>query len=181
MQLTTERLILRDFTPDDWPAVLAYQSKPLYLRYYAWTERTPEAVRDFIDIFIAQQSDSPRTKYQFAVTLKASGTLIGCAGVRKDSPDSHQASIGYELDPAHWGKGYATEATRTLMNYGFDVLKVHRIWAHCVADNLGSQHVLEKLGLRREAHLRDAEYYKGRYWDEYIYAILESEWTGGSS
>lgn len=53
MQLMTERLILRDFTPDDWPAVLAYQSDPLYLRYNPWNKRTPGAVQEFVGIFLA--------------------------------------------------------------------------------------------------------------------------------
>ena len=55
MELTTERLILREYRESDWPDVLAYQSDPRYLRYYEWTERTPEAVQEFVQMFLAQQ------------------------------------------------------------------------------------------------------------------------------
>jgi [ribosomal protein S5]-alanine N-acetyltransferase len=177
MELITERLILRDFTADDCPAVHAYQSKPLYLRYYEWTHRTPEDVQEFVGWFIAQQQQNPRYKFQFAVTLRDSGRLIGNAGVRKESAEVQVASMGYELDPAYWGQGYATEAARALVDYGFTVMQVHRIGAHCVADNTGSRHVLEKLGMRLEGRLRDAEYYKDRWWDKLLYGMLESEFT----
>ena len=69
MEIPTERLILREFKQSDWPDVLAYQSEPLYLRYYEWTERTPIAVQEFVQGFLAQQREQPRLKFQLAVTL----------------------------------------------------------------------------------------------------------------
>lgn len=59
--------------------------------------------------------------------------------------------------------------------FGFKQLKLHRVEAHCVADNNGSIRVLEKLSLQREGHLREKSFFKERYWDELIYAILEKE------
>ena len=144
MELITERLILREFVESDWEAMLAYENKPLYLRYYEWTTRTKEGVQEFIGWFTAQQQDNPRYKYHLVVTLKDTGRMIGMCGVRKDTFESHKADIGYELDPDYWNKGYATEAARTMLNYGFTHLNAERIWAHCVADNTGSIHVLEK-------------------------------------
>ena len=176
MIITTERLILREFTEDDWEAVLSYQRNPLYLRYYHWTDRMAEEVRDFIGMFLANQKIIPRTKFQLATTLKATDQLIGNCGIRMQSIDAQQADIGYELDPNYWGQGYATEAARALVDYGFSHLGVHRIWASCVADNLASAHVLEKLGMRLEGRLRENEYYKGRWWDPLVYAILDYEW-----
>src|SRR5919199_1776690 len=122
MLLTTPRLTLREFVADDWIAVLAYQSDPRYLRYYAWTERSERAVREFVGRFIAQQHEQPRTKFQLASTLKADGRLIGNCGVRMRAPDAHEADIGYELAPEHWGRGYATEAARAIIAFGFDEL-----------------------------------------------------------
>jgi len=80
------------------------------------------------------------------------------------------------LDPKHWNHGYATEAAHAVVDFGFQHFGVHRIWADCVADNVGSAHVLEKLGMKLEGRLREKEYFKGRYWDELIYAVLEEEW-----
>jgi ribosomal-protein-alanine N-acetyltransferase len=176
MELLTPRLVLREFRPDDWQAVLAYQRQPLYLRYYAWTDRSPQDARQFVQMFLDHQQTDPRIKFQLAVTLKSSGELIGNCGIRREKPGDHQADIGYELDPRFWGQGYASEAARAVLAFGFTRLKLHRVWAHCVADNLGSARVLAKLGLRREGRLRDAEFYKGRYWDTLIFAILEEEW-----
>ena len=178
MELITERLILRDFVPDDWPAVMAHQNEPLYLRYNAWTHRSAEDVQEFVGWFVAHQQTNPRFKFQLAVTLQETGQLIGNCGIRKESADVRVASIGYEFAPDHWGRGYASEAARAVVDYGFRVLGMHRIWADCVADNTGSAHVLEKLGMRLEGHFRDAEYYKDRWWDTLIYGLLESEWGG---
>lgn len=181
MILTTERLVLREYEEGDWPAVLAYQSDPLYLRYYEWTERTPEAVREFVGMFLAQQQERPRVKYQIAVVLKATGQLIGSCGIRMRSPDAHEADIGYELDPKHWGQGYATEAARAVVELGFERFGLHRIWSWCIADNLGSARVLEKLGMRQEGRLRENEVFKGRWWDTLLYGILEHEWRAGTA
>jgi RimJ/RimL family protein N-acetyltransferase len=176
MELITERLILREFTGNDWPAVLAYQSDPSYLQYYEWTGRTPDAVQEFVQRLIDDQKEQPRVKFQLAVTLKSDQQLIGNCGIRMDSADAHEADIGYELSPEHWGNGYATEAARAILQFGFMELRVHRIWAACVADNIGSAHVMEKLGMQNEGRLRDHRYYKDRWWDTLLYAILIDEW-----
>ncbi len=84
MILTTERLLLRDFVESDWEAVLAYQQDPMYLRYYEWTSRTEEEVRVFLKMFLNHQKQVPRIKFQFAVTLKSTGQLIGSCGVRRE-------------------------------------------------------------------------------------------------
>lgn len=176
MELTTERLILREYRQDDWPAILAYQSDERYLRYYPWTGRTVEEVKDFLQMFLDQQREQPRTKYQLAVTLKSSHELIGSCGIRMDSLDARQADIGYELSPQHWGLGYATEAARAIVQLGFTHFQLHRIWSWCIAANHGSASVLGKLGMQLEGRLRENEYFKGRWWDTLMYGILESEW-----
>ena len=89
---------------------------------------------------------------------------------------AEEAEIGYEFDPIYWNHGYATEAAHVMVDYGFNRLDVHRIWAACVADNTGSAHVLEKLGMKLEGRFRENRYYKDRWWDSLYYAILEDEW-----
>jgi len=180
MELETERLLLREIRADDWPAVLAYQSQPDYLRFYHWTERSPKAVQAFLDMFLRQQAEQPRTRFMLAVTLKRSGEMIGICGIRKDAPEDLRAEIGYELAPQHWSQGYATEAARRVIAHGFGPMGLHRIAADCVADNTGSAHVLEKLGMQLEGRLREVEFFKGRWWDVLLYAALDSEWVDGS-
>jgi RimJ/RimL family protein N-acetyltransferase len=176
MNLTTDRLILREFDESDWPAVLAYQSDPRYLRYYHWTEQTPEGAQEFVAMFLAQQQQQPRLKFQLALVLKETGQLIGNCGIRLKEAETHEADIGYELSPEHWGRGYATEAAQTIVHFGFTELRLHRIWSWCIAENTASARVLQKLGMRLEGRLRENEYFKGRYWDTLLFGLLDHEW-----
>lgn len=176
MKLTTERLILREFVAEDWPAVLAYQSDPRYLRYYEWTERTEADARSFVQRFVEWQAEEPRLKYQVAITLAEDGTLIGNCGVRLAEAGAEVGDLGYEIAPATWGRGYATEAAEAMVRFGFEELGLHRIWSHTVAENAASQRVMEKLGMRCEGRLRETQWYKGRWWDTVVYGILEEEW-----
>jgi RimJ/RimL family protein N-acetyltransferase len=176
MQLTTKRLLLREFAEDDWPAVLAYQSDPRYLRFYHWTERNETDVRGFVRMFLRQQQEQPRQKYQLAIVLQANGRLIGNCGVRIRDGASRHGDIGYEIAADEWGHGYATEAARAMMAFAFGELKLHRLWATCLAENTASARVLEKLGMQLEGRLRENEWFKGRWWDTLHYAILEQEW-----
>lgn len=165
MLLTTPRLILRDFVPGDWEAVLAYQRDPRYLRFYEWESRTEEQVRAFVQMFVDQARSRPRVNYQLAVARKDNGRLIGNAGVRPGALGSPQAEIGYELAPDEWGQGFATEAMREVIRFGREELGVRRFTAWTVADNAASIRVLEKLGLSLEARLPAHQQYKGRTWD----------------
>jgi RimJ/RimL family protein N-acetyltransferase len=175
MELQTPRLLLRDFQASDWPAVLAYQRDPGYLRFYEWADRTPEEVQAFVQRFIDEQAQQPRTRFQLAVTLRQTGKLIGNCGIRLVGHGNHEAEIGYEIAPEHWGSGYATEAVAEIIRFGFADLGVHRIDAWLVADNVASARVLEKNGLRLEGRLRDKEAFKGRYWDVLMYARLAND------
>jgi len=158
MTITTQRLVLREFQEADWRALLEYQRDPRYLRYYHWNDRTPPDVRAFVHDFVVQQRERPRLKYQLAATLKSDARLIGNCGIRMRSREAHEADIGYELSPEHWGHGYATEAAAAVMDLGFRTLSLHRIWARCIAENTGSIRVLERLGMRLEGRLRENEY-----------------------
>lgn len=176
MRLTTPRLVLREFTEDDWEPVLAYQSDPRYLQFYPWTERNETDAREFVGRFLAQQQERPRTRFQFALELAGEGRLIGNCGVRITDPGLREGDLGYELAPDYWGQGLATEAARELLRFGFEELNLHRIWACCVAENRASARVLEKVGMRPEGYFREKEVFKGRWWDQRLFALLDSEW-----
>jgi len=177
MILDTERLLLREFVVDDWRAVLAYQSDPRYLRYYPWTERTAEDVQAFVQRFVGWQDERPRTKFQLAIVRRVEGQLIGTVGIRKEIAKVQKANVGFEVAPEYWGRGYATEAARAMLAFGFDELGLHRIWASCLAENVASVRVLEKLWMRQEGRLRENQWMKGRWWDMLVYGILEDEWV----
>ena len=126
--------------------------------------------------FVAQQGHQPRTTFQLAIVRRSDGRVIGHCGIGKHTASMCEAEIGYELAPHAWGQGYATEAARALVGFGFAELDIHRIAARCVADNVASARVLEKLGMRREGRVRGHEWFQGRWWDTLIYGLLEADW-----
>jgi RimJ/RimL family protein N-acetyltransferase len=176
MLLRTERLILREFVMEDWRAVYAYQNDTRYLEFYEWEHRTEPDVKSFVQMFLDYQQAAPRTKFQLAIVLPNSNKLIGNVGIRKRDVRTHQAELGYELDPREWSNGYATEAASAMLKFAFEQLHLHRVMAYCIANNQNSARVLEKLGMRQEGRLRESEFFKKRYWDTLVYGILEEEW-----
>ena len=133
-------------------------------------------MRDFVQMFVDQQAEQPRRKFQLAITLPDSGRVIGNCGIRRKPENDWEADIGYELAPEYWRRGYATEAALAMVNFRFRDLGLHRISSWCIADNAASAGVLERVGLRLEGRLRENEYFKGRWWDTLLYGLLVSEW-----
>ena len=176
--IVTEHLVLRDFEAGDLDAMLAYQTDPRYLRYYARdrAERIAEEARGLLQRFLAAQEERPRTKFQLAMTLREDGKLIGNAGVRMESADATEGEMGCEIAPDYWNRGYATEATRAMLAFGFERLGLHRISASTLAPNVGAWRVLEKLGMVREGELRETTLLDGGWANSLIYGMLEQEW-----
>ena len=180
MRITTERLVLREFGEDDWRAVLDYQRDPFYLRYYPWEDRDEPEVRAFVDMFRGWKAERPRRRFQMAIVRREDGRLIGNCGLRRKPDNDWEADIGYELSPQHWGHGYAIEAARAMVDFGFRELRLQRITSWCIADNVASARVLDRLGFKREGRLRRNEFFKGRWWDTLLYALLAEEWQPAS-
>ena len=176
MILRTERLVLREFTADDWPAVFAYENDPRYLRFYERDEVTERQCQALVYQFILWQGEQPRARAQLAITLADTGEVIGNVGMRRETAKEPMADMGFELSPDHWGHGYATEAARAMADWGFGEWGLERIHAHCVSENTASARVLERVGMRLEVRLRDHQHFKGRFWDLSLYGILRSEW-----
>jgi RimJ/RimL family protein N-acetyltransferase len=177
VRLETDRLVLREFIEGDLEAVFAYQSDPRYLQYYPWLERRLEDVRTFLNTWISWQFDRPRAKFQLAIVLAADGRLVGNCGLRKAAAHAQEAELGYEINPSYWGRGYASEAARAMLAFGFQDLSLHRVWAECVAANRASARVLEKLGMQPEGRLRENRWMKGEWWDTLLFGLLEREWA----
>lgn len=139
MELRTPRLILRDFQREDTPSVLAYQSKAAYLEHSGHPPPTEDDVRAFVELLCQWAHEVPRAKYQLAITLE--GRVIGTCGVRKASAGDTVAEYGCELDPAFWGHGYAHEASRALLTFGFTTLGLQRLVALTRPQNLSLIHI----------------------------------------
>ena len=175
LPILTARLVLRDFTIEDGPAVHRYGSDPEVVRHLPWGPNTPADTQAFLGRKLEDQRTDPRRAFDLAVTLASGGELIGAAGVRITSPQFRTASMGYAYRRDSWGKGYATEAARALVAFGFGELGMHRIYAFCDTDNPASARVLEKTGMQREGRLRRHVLVRGRWRDSYLYAILEDD------
>ena len=178
MHLETKRLTLREYTFEDWPAVNAYTSDPQVVQFMAFGPTTPEQTREHLQWAIEAGAQQPRLLYEFAVVLRAEQRVIGTATLQVDSRERRQANFSYLFHHDYWGHGFATEAMHCLIHFGFTELHLHRIADDCDARNLASARVMEKLGMRREGHLRETIWKDGRWYDEYIYAILANEWPG---
>ena len=175
--LETERLLLRLFTSGDFDALSAYQSRSDVTRYLYWGPRTEDEVRDALEMKLA--STAIRVEgdvLSLAVILKESGELVGDFILHWTSEAHQQAEIGYIIHPDHAGHGYATEAGRVLLRIAFQDLGLHRVSGSTDARNSASGRVLEKLGMRQEAHLLENEFVKDGWQSEVIYAILDREW-----
>lgn len=175
--LLTERLLLRPFHDADLDALCVMDGDPNVTRYLYWGPRSRAEVRASLArrrrmTTIEREGDAIR----LAAVLRDGGTLVGDVSLHYRSREHGQAEVGFVLHPDHQGRGYATEATTVLLGLGFDELGLHRIVGRCDARNTASARLMERLGMRREAHLRENEFIKGEWCDELVYALLAAEW-----
>ena len=177
VRLRTERLLLRDFEPDDWPAFHDVESRAEVTRYQSFEPRTVAESRAYVAAACNEAKKDTRETYDLAVILVSEDRLIGRCGLGLTEPDLGEGMLWYTMHPSYWGRGYATEAARGLVDFGFRELRLHRIWADCDPANVASGRVLEKLGMRREGYLLENAWIKGAWADSLIYAILDREWT----
>jgi RimJ/RimL family protein N-acetyltransferase len=174
-RLETERLVLRRFGDADLDAFVAYRALPEVARYQSWDAYTPEDGRTLITSMQFRQPGTVGEWFQFAIAERVSGALIGDCAICVDAHQPRQAEIGFTLSPAHQSHGYATEAVRGLLEYAFSTLDLHRVIGNCDARNLASARVLERAGMRQEAHFIEDYWSKGEWTSSLIYAILERE------
>jgi RimJ/RimL family protein N-acetyltransferase len=175
--LTSERLVLRRFRPEDLDAFVAYRSDPGVARYQSWEAPYPRSqARQFLQELETIHPDTPGEWFQFAVALRATDRLIGDCAAHVPADDPRQAEIGFTLAPEHQGYGYATEAVRRLLRYLLIERGKHRVSATCDDRNTRSAAVLERVGMRREGHLVESTWSKGEWTNDLLYAVLRHEW-----
>lgn len=175
--LTTERLVLRPFERDDFEAIWAYRGRP------------------DVNQWLGGSLDPDGTLQRFAepgegltqLTILHEGEVVGDlmlrvqdAWAQRDVVEQAKASVGvlgWTMHPDVGGRGLATEAVRELVRHAFDDLGLRRVIAECFADNEPSWRLMERIGMRREAHhVRDSLHRTLGWQDEYVYALLAEEW-----
>ena len=173
----TERLVLRQIDPGrDVDAVHAYASREDVCRFIPWTPRSRDEVAAWLPRRAVTTIAAPGEGASLAITLAATGELVGDVMLIWVSDEHRTAEIGYVVNPAHAGHGYATEAARALLAMAFDSLGLRRVVARVDARNPASAAVLRHLGMRQEAVLVENDWFKGAWSTEIGFAMLDREW-----
>jgi RimJ/RimL family protein N-acetyltransferase len=173
----TERLKLRPLTHADADALVAYRSQLEVCRYVPFVPMDHAAVRTRIDgVWAHTEITEPGQAITLGIELTETADMVGDVILFFHSGEHRGGEVGWVLNPAYSGHGYATEAARAILGLGFEDLGLRRIVARVDARNTASQRVCERLGMRMEAHLVQNEFFKGEWTDELDFAILQSEW-----
>ncbi|MFD2646534.1 GNAT family N-acetyltransferase [Devosia albogilva] len=175
--IETGRLRLRPFTRGDVDAVHAYRGREDVARYLF----DPALSREECALAVQQRTTQVNfreagDRIVLAVDLCSTGLLIGEVSLIWRNVEARQAEIGWIFDPRVHGRGYATEAAGCLLDLAFGQGDMHRVYARCGAANTASWRLMERLGMRREAHFHEHDWFKGGWDEEFVYAILRREW-----
>lgn len=174
--IETPRLCLRRMRVEDIPAFLAYRNDPDVARYQSWDATSEQQALRLVAELERLEPGMVNEWFQFAIARREDGALLGDFGLLTTPDTPIQGMVGYTLSRAHQRRGYATEAVGALLDYAFGPLAMHRVTATVDPRNGPSIALLERLGLRREGYFLCNAYIKGEWCDEYLYAVLASEW-----
>lgn len=178
LPIRTDRLVLRRFEitdEDDWYAIRSRDDVARYLYGEALTREGAHAeIERKRDLVILREEGDVLS---LAVVEPNVSRVIGEVILRWRSRVHQQGEIGFVFHPDFGGKGYATEAAAAMLDLGFDGLGLHRIFGSCDARNRASAALMERLGMRREAHFIHNEIFKGEWGEEFYFAILRDEWS----
>lgn len=176
--IETARLALRPFTRDDLDDLYAYHSRPEVARYLFWHARDRAQARKALLRKMRQSElNGDGDALVLAVVWREVGRVVGEVNLQWLSREHRQGEIGFVFNPDYHGRGLATEAAEAMLGLGFGGLGLHRIIGRCDARNKASARLMERLGMRLEAHFVHNEVFKGEWGEEFVYALLEGEWN----
>ncbi|MFF5794341.1 GNAT family N-acetyltransferase [Paeniglutamicibacter sp. NPDC012692] len=173
MDISTERLALREYAQTDHDAVHAFASDPRVCGFVEWGPNTPEDTRAFLRACLDEQNAAPRRTFSMAITVggRVTGSIALMLGASDVAPEESTAEIGYVLAADAWGNGYATEAAVAMLDFARDTLGMRRAVATCRPQNAGSIRVLEKAGMSRSGFLPGHKVIDGVAHDSLLFAI----------
>jgi len=163
--IETERLLLRRSRPEDAATISAYRSDPNVNRQQGWDRTDLEGVLADIVEMSGRSPGEPGGWVQFTVEERKDGRIVGDVGLSVADGEPGVIKVGYTIDPAFQGLGYATEAIRALVEYAFETLGAELVRAHASAENAPSIRVAEKVGMRL------VERFEHREGDEVWYGV----------
>jgi RimJ/RimL family protein N-acetyltransferase len=172
--LTGRVVTLREFRSDDAAGSLAIVGDDQVTQWLSFESRDLDAAKAMIDGAVQRAQLEPRSEYYLAIAGEGD-ELVGFA--RLALTGVRAAKLGYAIRADRWGKGYATDAARCMITFGFEELRLHRISAAIGPDNATSIAVVRKLGMQYEGRIRDHVFTSGSWRDSLLYAVLEHEWA----
>ncbi|NEY83056.1 GNAT family N-acetyltransferase [Bacillus sp. 3H-10] len=174
--LETKRLVLRKVTLNDVESMFLYCSNEEVSRYVLWdTHRILSDTKEFVKYILNQYENKKLAPW--GIEYKENGEFIGTIDFVSWQPQHKSAEIGYVISQEYWGKGITTEAATEIVKFGFEKMDLVRIQAKCFAENIGSQRVMEKIGMSFEGIMRKGLFAKGKHHDVKLYSILKEEFT----
>ncbi|WP_288444831.1 GNAT family N-acetyltransferase [uncultured Chryseobacterium sp.] len=176
MQLYTKRLVLRDITIDDKQDIFDYRSDAEANKFQGWIPESLEEVESFIQRNTTE-FNQPESWYQLLITDQETKAVIGDIGIHFIGDENVQVELGITLNTSFQGKGYASEALKGIIDFLFNDLQKHRITASVDPDNTASLQLMERIGLRKEGHFVKSLFWKNKWVDDIIYAVLREEWV----
>ncbi len=175
ISLSNDRLLLREISENDWVEVHKYASQEKVCQYQPWGPNTEQESQYFVNQILNDAIKESRTRYVLAIVNKDSEEMIGAGEVNIRDFTNKTGEIAYIVHPDYWGKGIATDVARLLINFGFEELNFHRIYATCDPRNIGSIKVLERVGMTKEGRIREDMLIKDGWRDSLLYSVLEHE------
>ncbi|HUH30581.1 MAG TPA: GNAT family protein [Rhodanobacter sp.] len=176
MLMSTARLQFDALRPEDAEALFRYRADPVVARYQLWCPASVTAARAFIAAQQGLTLDAPGNWMQYAIRLRADGTLIGDLGVHMPMKREESVEFGITIAPLQQRHGYASEAVRAWFAQVFGHMERHRVHASVDPRNLASLAMLRGLGMRQEAHHRESLWVHGEWVDDVVFALLDREW-----
>lgn len=179
--LETDRMLIRPYVASDRASLLALFGSEDQTRYLPFEPATEETVDAILERRMARSKiEKEGDGILGAAILRGTDVQVAEFMLRYTSAEARTGELGWSVHPDHQRQGFATEGARAFMRLGFERLDLHRLTADCDADNVASTRVMDRLGMRREAHFREAYLTNGVWSDELVYAILRSEWEAGA-
>jgi RimJ/RimL family protein N-acetyltransferase len=181
-RIETERLLLRPFERGDLEAVLDLYGREDVMRYLYEVPADQATAAAIVSRKMAGTAVTAEGgRISLAAFAREDGAFVGDGVIGVASVEHEQAELGFVIHPDHQRRGFATELAVELLRIGFDEIGAHRVFGRAEARNAASARVMEKVGMRREAHLVENEWVKGEWQSELVYAILEREWRARRS
>jgi len=178
-RLTTERLLLRDFTDSDAADILRFRSDSEVQQYNTDPMRDEAEARGLIRTMGAWYVT--RQAIQWGITLREEHRVIGICGVHDWSRRHRRAYVGYDLAREYWDQGLASEAMRAVVWFAFEQLDLHRLEAITIAENVRSIRLLERLGFQQEGLRREYSVESdGAYHGSAIFGLLRRDYDAAA-